>query len=350
MELFSHAMHKALYGKEGYYHKAEIGKHGDFYTSVSIGELFGCVVGHYIQQLFTSFKFPHTVIEIGAYKGYFIADIMKYLYRFHPATADEIEFVIIEPLESLRKKQQNYFDKLGLHIRIISTEEAFDMPLFIANELLDCMPCDVVTYQNHEFKIALIDSKQLYFVPRHALDSKNAEYAEHIFAIAQQFNISHGEIPLSYQSFFHDILTKQQECAFLFFDYGSLHFCNTFSLRFYKDKAAFNFTDFLHNPQAFLNNADITYDVAFEYVQSILAHYQTTQRFYGRQSSILISMGLDTVFTNLTNGLNPTHKAYIHYASMLKSLIAPTLFGERFKCAFYATKNLDYPFKSRLLS
>lgn len=344
MEFFADFMRRALYGASGYYRHATIGKEGDFYTSVSAGELFGDTIATLIARSFESCGFPRTIVEIGADNGYLLADIMRYLQRFFPHVFESLAFVIIEPLPPLAQKQRTYFETLGLHVRIVQSVESFESPFFVANELLDAMPCDLLRRESGAYSFGMLDEHAFEFVPSHVLIGAQAEVARRIVAIAERFSVVRGEIPLSYAPFLEQLLEPQTHWAFLTFDYGERGFSNAFSLRFFKEKHIFGFEDFLRNPHAFLGNADITYDVAWDYVQWIFENLGGACAFYGRQNTILMRLGLIEAFERLVAGLSPQSREYIHYASTLKTLIAPTLLGERFKAALFVANALRADF------
>lgn len=348
MEFFADSMCRALYGENGYYQHAKIGKEGDFYTSVSAGELFGDTIAALIAQSFEQCGFPRTIVEIGADRGYLLADIMRYLQRFFPRVFESLAFVIIEPLSTLAQKQRAYFDTLGLHVRIVESAETFDSPLFVANELFDAMPCDLLRHELGAYTFGMFENQKFAFVPLSALSGEQADYARRLVEVAQRFCVVCGEIPLAYLPFLEQLLTQQEHWAFLTFDYGERGFSNAFSLRFFKESAIFGFEDFMRNPHAFLGNADITYDVAWEYVQWLFERFGGACVLYGRQNSILLRMGLVEVFERIVAGLSPEKREYIHYASTLKTLISPTLLGERFKGALYVANTLQSEFAAFL--
>lgn len=344
MEFFADFMRRALYGAGGYYQHAKIGKEGDFYTSVSAGELFGDTIATLVARSFESCGFPRTVVEIGADSGYLLADIMRYLQRFFPHVFESLAFVIIEPLPTLAQKQRAYFEALGLHVRIVEAAESFESPFFVANELFDAMPCDLLRLESGTYSFGMLDEHAFAFVPSHTLCGAQAEVAQRLIDIAQRFSVVRGEIPLAYLPFLEQLLQQQEHWAFLVFDYGERSFSNAFSLRFFKEKHIFGFDDFLRNPHAFLGNADITYDVAWDYVQWLFERCGGACAFYGRQNTILLRLGLIEVFERLVAGLSPQSREYIHYASTLKTLIAPTLLGERFKAALFVASTLQADF------
>jgi SAM-dependent MidA family methyltransferase len=109
---FSEYMGEWLYGKQGYYASyKEIGKGGDFYTSVSTSKFFGGTIAKHIISLVDEgfLKEDGVVCEIGAHHGYFLADVCEFIYTLRPKLLGSLKFVIIERFEHLQEFQKNYF-------------------------------------------------------------------------------------------------------------------------------------------------------------------------------------------------------------------------------------------------
>ena len=76
-----------LYGDGGYYTDfKQIGKSGDFYTSVSSSKFFGgSIAKKLIKTIEDGFLSEDTtIVEIGAHHGYLIADIIQFIYTLKP--------------------------------------------------------------------------------------------------------------------------------------------------------------------------------------------------------------------------------------------------------------------------
>ena len=105
-------MGKWLYGEHGYYATyKDIGKSGDFYTAVSTSKFFGgSVAKHIISLVDEGFLAKDGVVcEIGAHHGYFLADVIEFIYTLRPELLKTLEFVIIERFDDLQKHQREYF-------------------------------------------------------------------------------------------------------------------------------------------------------------------------------------------------------------------------------------------------
>ena len=87
---FARFMELALYCPDsGYYEtKKDIGRRGDFYTSVSAGELFGQLLAfqfaEWLEAEVSSQKSVVRIVEAGAHDGKLAADILNWLQSNRP--------------------------------------------------------------------------------------------------------------------------------------------------------------------------------------------------------------------------------------------------------------------------
>jgi SAM-dependent MidA family methyltransferase len=142
--LFRDFMARALYDPEhGYYAsgRARIGRKGDYFTSVSVGPLFGTLLARQFAEVWEKLGRPadFTLIEQGAHDGTLAADILAALPAEMPA-----RLTIIEPSPHWRAAQQQ---KLASRdVRWIESVEALDpfTGIHYSNELLDPFPVHLV--------------------------------------------------------------------------------------------------------------------------------------------------------------------------------------------------------------
>ena len=100
---FARFMELALYCPvHGYYEtkKDNPGRHGDFYTSVGVGGLFGqilaCQFAEWLEQLRIA-DCGLRIAEAGAHDGRLAKDILAWLQFKRPKLFEQIEYWIIEP-------------------------------------------------------------------------------------------------------------------------------------------------------------------------------------------------------------------------------------------------------------
>jgi len=149
---FARFMELALYCPDsGYYEtKKDIGRRGDFYTSVSVGELFGqllaCQFAEWLEAEVSSQKSVVRIVEAGAHDGKLAADILNWLQSNRPKFS-EIEYVILEP-SPRRQEWQKETLKHFTNVRWLSafpdarrqTPNSKFNGIIFSNELLDAFP------------------------------------------------------------------------------------------------------------------------------------------------------------------------------------------------------------------
>jgi SAM-dependent MidA family methyltransferase len=145
---FARFMELALYCPDyGFYEKESdtVGRGGDFYTSVSVGSLFGELLAFQFAEWFQRLageKFQ--IVEAGAHDGKLAVDILRWLRRHRAALGEQIEYVIVEPSARRRDWQRNNLAEFGSQVRWIETQWEQTQLQFtgviFANELLDALP------------------------------------------------------------------------------------------------------------------------------------------------------------------------------------------------------------------
>ena len=144
---FRRYMELALYHPEhGYYAsgRARIGKAGDFFTSVSVGRIYGRLLASICLEVWERLGSPSefTIIEQGANDGTMAADIME-AAKANDAFVDALRYRIVEPTPINRERQRQKLSDLAQVSWVASTE---DLPHFtgihLSNELLDAFPVD----------------------------------------------------------------------------------------------------------------------------------------------------------------------------------------------------------------
>jgi SAM-dependent MidA family methyltransferase len=150
---FARFMELALYCPVyGYYEKEAdtVGRRGDFYTSVSVGSLFGELLafqfGEWLEGLDSGGKAgQQKLVEAGAHDGRLAEDILTGLLQFRRGVFDRVEYWIVEPSEARSRSQQKRLADFGDKVRWATKmadaggAEGVEGVIF-SNELLDAMP------------------------------------------------------------------------------------------------------------------------------------------------------------------------------------------------------------------
>ena len=151
-------MELALYCPDcGYYEtKMDIGRRGDFYTSVSVGGLFGellaCQFANWLEPEVSSQKSERRIVEAGAHDGQLAKDILTWLQSSRPELFSQIEYVIIDPSARRREWQRETLKSFAnvrwsanfQSVASSSPHPALRTPhlngVIFSNELLDAFP------------------------------------------------------------------------------------------------------------------------------------------------------------------------------------------------------------------
>jgi SAM-dependent MidA family methyltransferase len=137
-------MELALYApKLGYYEREmnQIGRRGDFFTSVSVGSLFGEMLAYQFAR-WAEPKGASQIVEAGAHDGTLANDILETLEGDEPDLFGRTEYWIVEPSESRRAAQQGKLVRFS-NVRwfeSISELRGRVTGVVFSNELLDAMP------------------------------------------------------------------------------------------------------------------------------------------------------------------------------------------------------------------
>ena len=141
-------MDLALYCPDcGYYEKENdrLGAKGDFYTSVSVGPLFGEMLGFQFAEWLA--KLPsgnRRLVEAGAHDGRLASDVLNWLAKWRPELFEDLEYVINEPSERQKTRQSEKLAGFGKKIRWVSGDlkaECGEIAgVIFSNELLDALP------------------------------------------------------------------------------------------------------------------------------------------------------------------------------------------------------------------
>lgn len=320
---FSQYMSEWLYGKEGYYaNYKQIGKEGDFYTSVSTSKFFGGTIAkHIISLVEDGFLDKDGVIcEIGAHHGYFLADVVEFIYTLAPELLETLNFVIIERFDTLQEQQRNYFhvsfgDVISLtHYKSLS-ELTCRSAFFVANEIFDAFPCELL----HNGKIASVKEGKVEF------DTED----EAILQKVKKYYKNKGEIAVGYEEFAKEMEGSAQRFEFMSFDYGEMMARPDFSIRIYKNHDVFPFFDENNNLDELFKNSDITYDVTFEHIKDAFIDAGVEFVELQAQMRALVDMGILELLEMLR--ANVDEKIYEQELQKVKLLIMPNFLGERFK-------------------
>ena len=147
-------MEFALYEpRHGYYSsgRALIGRQGDFFTNVSVGSIFGQLLGVLFAEVWEKLGRParFTIVEHGAHDGAFAADVLTALSQSFPECFNAIRYIIVEPFPVWRDRQQKRLALFGDKIRWVESIDQLEpfVGVHFSNELFDALPVHLILSQ-----------------------------------------------------------------------------------------------------------------------------------------------------------------------------------------------------------
>lgn len=227
---FAAFMELALYEpKLGYYarHTRQIGRRGDFFTSVSTGPLFGKLLARRFLQHWRDIGEPQKwrVIESGAHDGTLALDILTAIHAISPTAAAALEYTIAEPLDSLRAAQNAKLSRFTKNIRQVANALALAderLPgIAFGNEVLDALPFHLV--ERHasswlELRVGRDGDASLAWT-RHAIT--NPALIAAIAPLGEHFTEGHrAEIRSNFADFLQPLSAALDHGLMIWIDYG----------------------------------------------------------------------------------------------------------------------------------
>ena len=222
-------MELALYHPElGYYARtdSQVGKKGDFYTSVSVGPLFGRLLARRFFDWWESNGQPTAwrILEIGAHDGKLAADILETLREISPRAWESLEYAISEPLPRLREAQLERLSPLAGRLKQAATlSELAESPLpgiAFGNEILDALPFHLVEFIGGEWRAVCVKlSGELLVLGNRFIDSPSL--SEKLATLGAAFPENYRtEIRTNFPAFLESVSACLEDGLLLFIDYG----------------------------------------------------------------------------------------------------------------------------------
>jgi SAM-dependent MidA family methyltransferase len=145
---FAQFMELALYAPGlGYYERQrQIGRGGDFFTSVSVGSLFGEMLAFQFAQWWDhdSASGPLQMIEAGAHQGALACDILDWFGQWRPDLLARLDYCLVEPSPLHRQwqteKLHRWLSKVNWVAGISELPPGPANRILFCNEFLDAMP------------------------------------------------------------------------------------------------------------------------------------------------------------------------------------------------------------------
>jgi SAM-dependent MidA family methyltransferase len=171
---FAWFVQQALYHPEhGYYSSGRcmIGRKGDYFTSVSVGPLFGQLLSAQFTEIRDCLGKPgrrgdidkFTIVEQGAHDGQFARDVLESVQKHAPKFFGALRYRIVEPFSILQERQRRSLESFRGKVEWRTSLEPFTGVHF-SNELLDSIPARLMSCGREKF--VGLDGDNFIFVER----------------------------------------------------------------------------------------------------------------------------------------------------------------------------------------
>jgi SAM-dependent MidA family methyltransferase len=334
---FDRYMAAALYHPEfGYYAdpRRPIGRGGDFFTSVSVGPVFGRILARWALARHQALGRPDRwrLAEAGSHDGTLVRDLALELRRIDPAAAGGLVLTLTEPLAARRQRLEQA--TAGLPVAAVevidpaSARRPAPLPgLVVANEVLDALPCRLVEFDGTHWNERVVDCD-----PAGGLLLRPQAIAEPGLRAAVK-RLGDGlpagyrtELRTGLESFLRPLRALLQRGRLLFFDYGFaraelLHpDRRQGTLRSYSGHRAGD------DPLAAPGSCDLTAHVDFTAVAEAAAALDLQLAGFEPQERFLTREGRDWLLA--LEGLEPETRAAA--VRQFRTLTHPALLGMKF--------------------
>jgi SAM-dependent MidA family methyltransferase len=165
-------MSHCLYNKHGGYYTQpnhKIGRKGDFFTSVSVGDVWGALLARQFHEIWEKLGRPQnfTICEAGAHNAQFAADVFTEWQRISSPLLTATHYILVEPLPNFIEAQKETLQPFlneGCKISWIKTlanlSPSSITGIIFSNELIDSLPVRLIRYVEGKWREIYIGASQ----------------------------------------------------------------------------------------------------------------------------------------------------------------------------------------------
>jgi SAM-dependent MidA family methyltransferase len=173
----------------------------------------------------------------------------------------------------------------------------------------------------------LINGKKIAKVDNHQIIWEEAPVS--MLEKVKKYRLIKGEVAVGYEDFASKLAWSFENCDFISFDYGEKYVRNDFSIRLYRGHETFPLFDEEITLDDEFKKSDITYDVNFTQVIDAFDDVGFVAQHYETQARALVRFGLIDMLEEFAR--QTTQDNYLREVDKVKTLISPTMMGDRFK-------------------
>lgn len=332
---FAQVMEMALYHPEhGYYGPGprRIGRQGDFFTSVSVGPLFGRLLARQAVAEWEAQGKPEdfVIIEQGAHDGQLAEDVLDVAVE----AGLPLQYLIVEPNPRYQEAQRQRLQANGDRVRWVeSLAELRNGPqhaFFLSNELPDAFPVHRVRWNGEEWAELYVEAdgtEAFRLTPGPLSSTELKEEISRLPPEAADLQSGHTlEINLAMLRWIRELAQTAFQGAVFIADYG------LDAEEFLFDSRAEGTLRRYHQHRMDgrvlenLGACDLTTHINFTRLIDEAARHGLTKREYDLQGRVLLRMAMPWLQSLEGQPMN------MSIAGQLQSLTHPAMMGRSFRC------------------
>lgn len=211
--------------EKGYYQmeNEKIGRKGDFYTSSSVGSVYGEVIAASFCRFVKNKLIEPFFVEVGGGNGRFASSFLLYCEKEEPEIYHNLTYYMIDASQYHRKLQKELLEN-HLNCKYFSNIleiEQINNGMVFSNELFDALPVRVVEFNQNEWYEVVILIDELNNLKENLVkiqDDKISDFLSRYNFVGK--NGQRVEIPVGMEKVYELLQSKISKGIILTVDYG----------------------------------------------------------------------------------------------------------------------------------
>lgn len=211
--------------EKGYYQNSDlkIGRKGDFYTSSSVGTVYGEVIASVFCRFIKNEVLDPIFVEVGGGNGRFACSFLNYCQKNEPEIYTKLEYKIVDESKyhlSLQKQILETHPNVQYYSQISELSKIQNGMIF-SNELFDALPVRVVEYHQNKWQEAVVTCDESGNLVEKFIEIEDDSIM--VFLKIHHFNGKQGqrvEIPVVMETVFNVMDEKLNQGIIMTVDYG----------------------------------------------------------------------------------------------------------------------------------
>lgn len=319
---------------KGYYQKSDtkIGRRGDFYTTSSVGSVYGEVIASVFCRLIKNEVIDPIFVEVGAGNGRFAYSFLTYCEKNEPEIFTNLEYRIVDESKYHRALQMQILEQFA-NVRYysnISELTKIQKGMIFSNELFDALPVRVVEFYQDKWQEVVISYNESYELVEKLIkidDDAIYEFLKH-----HHFNGKHGqriEIPVGMETVFKGLSESLEHGIIMTVDYGFTREEWNAPHRVKGSLRGYYQHDIKTNVFEFLGEMDLTTHIHWDELKRIGEKNYLENVYFTSQRQALLDFGILNCLIEHA-AINPFSDEYKHNRA-IQSLIMPGGISDSFQ-------------------